>query len=52
MAALMAANGVLGLTVLNIGALNKIGALCSMLLGEGKCAVVCCNQWCLLSQTD
>lgn len=37
-AGLMVANGVLGLIVLNIGDLNKIGVLGSILLGEGKCS--------------
>lgn len=34
----MVANGVLGLIVLDFGALNKIGVLGSILLGEGKCS--------------
>lgn len=35
----MVANGVLGLIVLNFGALNKIGVLGSILLGEGNVMV-------------
>lgn len=40
----MVANGVLGLTVLNIAALNKIAVLCSVLSGDGKRAVFCCSH--------
>lgn len=48
----MVANGVLGLIVLNIGALNKIGVLCRILLGEGKCSVSSISGSCSARWTD